>query len=125
MVQSEVARGRVDARMCRCATPTDQEFERAQDHHLGRRASVSESDRALYGKKPGDGQAFARPSPGSTRPSSCSWCEERRVCRGAKQTISTGQLTRLPNGSASLRSDASSFPNAGKSSDWAPADWAR
>src|SRR5258708_19024115 len=79
--------------MCRCATPTDQECERAQDHHLGRRASVSESYRALYGKKPGAGQAFARPSPGSTRPSSCSWCEERRVCRGAKQITSRPLVT--------------------------------
>jgi hypothetical protein len=35
MVQREVARGRVDARTCRCATPPDQGCESAQDHHLG------------------------------------------------------------------------------------------
>jgi hypothetical protein len=35
MVQCEVAPGRVDARLCRCATPTDQEFERARDQLLG------------------------------------------------------------------------------------------
>ena len=35
-IQIEVARGRADARKRRCATPTAQELERAQDQLLGR-----------------------------------------------------------------------------------------
>src|SRR5260370_20529 len=59
--------------MCRCATPTDQEFERAQDHLLGRRATVSSSGTIHYGKNQEGGPA-ARCVGGAA---------ERRVASGA------------------------------------------
>ena len=55
--------GRLDDRMCRCATRTHLECERAPDHHLGRRPSVRFGGTTHYGKNQGDGLASARPSP--------------------------------------------------------------
>src|SRR5260370_29229094 len=55
-VQIEVARGRVDATTRPCATPTDQEFERAQDQLLGRRRVASTDFLTGYGKNQEGGQ---------------------------------------------------------------------